>query len=287
MIDFNKFARRLPNYLRRFGLASGVKTAWAIERRLPRMAQTVRQISVPGLAAPLHLRDSLGDHATFWQCIVDEQYRFDRFPQTQRFMQGYAESLKRGEQPLIIDCGANIGLASVWFANQFPQARIVAVEPDSDNFELLSKNIAPYGARMQALRGGIWHTEGNLRIENPTAGSAAFRVVPCSATHPEAVRTFTIPSICAQVGAQRPFIVKVDIEGAQGPLFSTNVDWIGDTALVVLELDDWQLPWVGTSRTFFSAISQWPFDYLLGGESIFCFRDGAAGGRTGAAVNGP
>jgi hypothetical protein len=87
------------------------------------------------------------------------------------------------------------------------------------------------------------------------------------------VQTFTIPGICAMYGDARPLIVKIDIEGAQGPLFSDHVDWVADTGLVMLELDDWQLPWAGTSRSFFSAVSRWPFDYLIGEESIFCFRD--------------
>ena len=48
---------------------------------------------------------------------------------------------------------------------------------------------------------------------------------------------------------------------------------MGRTALITLELDDWLMPWQGTSRNFFSCLSRYPFDYLLGGESIFCFRD--------------
>jgi FkbM family methyltransferase len=188
----------------------------------------------------------------------------------------YEARLRQGQKPLIIDCGANIGLASLWFAHAFPQAHIVAVEPDGANFALLQRNIAPYGGRITALRGGIWSVEDHLRIDNPSAGSAAFRVVPCSADHPDAVRTFTIPGISADHGVERPLIVKVDIEGAQGPLFSAHADWVGASDLIVLELDDWQLPWTGTSRPFFAAVSSWPFDFLLGGESIFCFRDYAA-----------
>lgn len=247
--------------------------ALAIERRLPRSTDKSRQFSVPGWPAPVTLRESVGDHATFWQCVVAEQYQFSHYPQAERLMKEYTARLRRGEHPLIIDCGANIGLASLWFANAFPQARIAAVEPDADNFEVLCRNVAPYGDRIIPLRGGVWPVQDYLRIGNPKAGSAAFRVVPCSPDHPEAVRTFTIPAICAQVGVDSPLIVKVDIEGAQAALFSSNADWVGSTSLIMLELDDWQLAWAGTSRSFFSTICRWPFDYLLGGESIFCFRD--------------
>jgi len=43
--------------------------------------------------------------------------------------------------------------------------------------------------------------------------------------------------------------------------------------LLTLELDDWLMPWQGTSRSFFRCVSRYAFDYLIGGESIFCFRD--------------
>ena len=36
------------------------------------------------------------------------------------------------------------------------------------------------------------------------------------------------------------------------------------------------MPWRGSSRPFFQCVGQLPFDYLLRGENIFCFRD--AGG---------
>jgi len=56
----------------------------------------------------------------------------------------YERIVADGRQPLIIDCGANIGCASVWFATQYPKARILAVEPDPDNFRMLVRNSKPY-----------------------------------------------------------------------------------------------------------------------------------------------
>ena len=42
---------------------------------------------------------------------------------------------------LYIDAGANIGLTSIYFANKFPNAKIVALEPEIDNYIILQKNI--------------------------------------------------------------------------------------------------------------------------------------------------
>lgn len=44
----------------------------------------------------------------------------------------------------IFDLGANIGLASIYFAIQYPNAAIYAFEPDPQNFSLLKKNTSDF-----------------------------------------------------------------------------------------------------------------------------------------------
>src|SRR5579883_1485462 len=41
---------------------------------------------------------------------------------------------------VIVDAGANIGAASLYFATRFPEATILALEPEQSNFQLLRKN---------------------------------------------------------------------------------------------------------------------------------------------------
>jgi predicted O-methyltransferase YrrM len=56
----------------------------------------------------------------------------------------YADTVSRSEIPLILDCGANIGLSSIWFARKYPRATVIAVEPESENFRMLTMNTAEY-----------------------------------------------------------------------------------------------------------------------------------------------
>lgn len=44
-------------------------------------------------------------------------------------------------KPLIIDCGANIGLATIYFKWLYPESEIHAFEPDLDTFNKLKQNI--------------------------------------------------------------------------------------------------------------------------------------------------
>lgn len=279
MFRVNLLARRLaksPNYLRRFGLWNGLRLLFQIERRLPLRSSHIRKYALEKGWPAVYLRDTVGDHAIFWQCLVTNQYDIDRFPQTQRLIASYDAALAAGKTPLIIDCGANIGLASVWFHHRFPKAHIVAVEPDTENFALLARNTAHCEGRITRLLGGVWPEPGWLCIENPQQGSADFQVVSVDRGTAGAIRAYSIAEIMEMSGASDILICKIDIEGSQAPLFENHTEWVEHTQLITLELEDWLMPWRGSSRPFFKCVGQLPFDYLLRGENIFCFRD--AGG---------
>lgn len=264
---------KVPNYLRAFGWADGMRLLLGVERGLPSKSQRIREYRVPGFPAPLCLRETISDHAIFWQCIVRRQYAVNEFPQSQRLGEDYRRAVAEGRRPLIIDCGGNIGLSAAWFANEYPQAVVFVIEPDAANLEMLKRNTHAFGGRVVVLHGGIWNKSTYLRVSNPTSGSAAFQVEETSEDAADALRAYTIEEVCQQANDARPFIVKVDIEGAQKQLFSGNPGWVSRANLIMLELDDWLMPWQGTSRPFFQAISEHPFDYLMSGETIFCFRD--------------
>lgn len=50
-----------------------------------------------------------------------------------------------GNSPYIIDCGAHIGLSVIYLKHKFPDADIIAFEPDEKNFELLNCNLLAQG----------------------------------------------------------------------------------------------------------------------------------------------
>ena len=278
-MNLYKLLAKTPNYVRRFGAIDGLRLLYEIEgvKHLPSKSELVKKYSVPGFDAPIYLRECLGDHAIFWQCLVMNQYDFSKFPQAQRLNEKYAETIASNQTPLIIDCGGNIGLSALWFASQYPKAQIFVVEPDHGNFEILKLNVAHLGDRVKLLKGGVWSTAGYLKIINHESGTSAYRVqLTRQSDSPDALRCYTINEICTLANNSNPLIVKIDIEGSQKDLFSGGTDWVDRTDLISLELDDWLLPWQGTSRSFFKCLGQYPFDYLLNGESIFCFKDHAA-----------
>lgn len=266
--------KKFPVYLREFGIGAGTMIFAAVEVVSRDDPERMIQLSVPGYGHRIFIRDTVADRSTFWQCLVQRQYDIRRFPQHTRLVEQYEESLRQGKRPLIIDCGANIGLAAVWFAREFPLASIVCIEPDDANLELLRMNSRSFEDRVTIVKGGVWNKHGMLKIVNPDSGAAALRVDYSEESNvPGAIHAYTINDLCRFGGTDHPLVVKLDIEGSQAHLFASDTDWVGRTSLITLELDDWLLPWCGTSRNFFACLSGYPFDYLLGGESIFCFRD--------------
>lgn len=47
----------------------------------------------------------------------------------------------KNDTPFIIDCGAHIGISVLYFKYKYPNAHILAFEPDKNSFDLLQKNV--------------------------------------------------------------------------------------------------------------------------------------------------
>lgn len=136
---------------------------------------------------------------------------------------------------LIIDGGANIGYASIYFANKYPDAQIIAVEPDPENCALFRKNCAAY-PNIELVQGALWTSNTNLVIENPTAESWSFRVVEAPSPTKHSFKGVTVANILARSGRQHIDLLKLDIEGSEEQLFSSNYgDWIDRVKNLMIE----------------------------------------------------
>lgn len=264
--------KKIPNYIGRFGIINGFIIFLKIEWIVNQHPNQHICVNVPGYSAPICMRSTIQDHSAFWICLVAEQYSVMPFPQKERLSAVYKKLLAEGKRPLIIDAGANIGMSALWYARMYPEAKIFAIEPNHENYELLVKNTRTV-EQITPFYGGVWPRNVGLIIENPDAGSQHYRTREVPMDIDGSLNAITIDTILSKTDSDEIFIAKIDIEGGQDSLFEENTLWVEKTNLIVLELDDWQFPWKGTSRSFFSCVSKYPFDYLLHGENIFCFQD--------------
>jgi FkbM family methyltransferase len=262
-----------PNYVKIFGFPRGLALFATIHGPF---RQQGRQFVVRAGVRLIRLRNTASDKSIFFQVVVKQEYETRGWPaQHARLARAYEELVRQGKTPIIIDAGANIGLASLWFAERYPRARLYAVEPDEGNLSLIRCNVAAV-PNIVVLPGAVWDRAGNLRIANPDAGAGAFRVVEGAGN----VRGYTIPEIVALEPNGVLFIVKIDIEGGESGLFRSNTGWTKDARLIVIELHDWLFPMEATSRNFLRCIAELPVDLLFGGENAFCFNFGESGQAT-------
>ena len=93
----------------------------------------------------------------------------------------YAEISQRGiykfsadsETPYIIDCGANVGVALVYFKNLYPKARIVCFEPDPTVFQVLDNNAKSFGYDdVELVNMGVWDEERTISFETDAHSTA-------------------------------------------------------------------------------------------------------------------
>src|SRR5262249_42101559 len=93
-------------------------------------------LSTNQLQAPVVFRYNSSDINVFSQIFVTDEY-------------GPLSSLATVKS--IIDCGAYVGYSSAYFLSKFPEAHVVAVEPDRNSYELLRHNLSVYGGRVTAI----------------------------------------------------------------------------------------------------------------------------------------
>lgn len=265
--------QRLPNFIKRFGVVEGLRLGLGVSGAGGNVAAAAASVRVPGFAGPVWLRPIRSDYSIFWQCLVRGQYDLGKFPQIARLLHRAEAMQAAGQVPVIVDGGANIGLSLRSFARDYPFAAIVAVEPDGANMRVLRANAAelPEGL-VVPVQGAVGSRSGHCRVIARERGSAGLMTEYCAGDADGAVPAHTIPELVAMVPGGRPWIVKLDIEGAQAELFSQDTAWVGEADLIILEPDDWAFPWSGSTVSFFRALAAHRFDYLIDGELILCFR---------------
>lgn len=153
---------------------------------------------------------------------------------------------------LIVDAGAYIGTASIALARQYPNATIVAVEADTENFGILVRNTASW-PNIRCVHAALTAEPGKVQIFDKGSGEWGFSIVagdgPSRAVRNE-VDGLTLPEIMARFGFDRVAILKLDIEGAERDVLSHSRDWMHLTDSVFAELHEHLVPgcdaaWIG------------------------------------------
>lgn len=227
---------------------------------------------LPGVGR-IGVRHGSTDIQVLRQVFEDREYDISRFVQSRRVTVRYEALLAVGDTPVIIDAGANIGASALWFAREYPLARVLSVEPDAGNAACCRANIAgrPAITLYEAAIGGM---PGRIVMDDVWGGAWALR---SRRSENGGVPVITIPELVASVPRGRLFIAKIDIEGFESDLFQGDLSWIDDTAAIMIETHDWMRAGEGTSFALQKAMGERRFELVIRGENLIYFNSADAG----------
>jgi FkbM family methyltransferase len=204
---------RCIHYVRRFGIGGAAAT----HRRIWSKTGGLQDVDIPGLPHPVTVRCGTADASTLEKIFVWNDYDLD-YP---------------GGVTTVIDAGANIGLSAIYFAMRFPDAQVVAIEPQSENFRLLERNTAHY-PRVVPLRAALWSDDTTLGLSNPDDRVDSYQYSPDAGQ--QMVPALKLSSVLSRFGMSHIDVLKIDIEGAETAVFAQTPAWIDRVRMFIIEL---------------------------------------------------
>ena len=134
-------------------------------------------------------------------------------------------------RPRILDCGANVGLASVFCGITYPGARITAFEPDATIYAVLRENCQRYGLHdVDLVNAAVWSTEGSIPFR--AEGSDSGRVVGTGDN-----QLASVPTVRLRDYLREPVdLLKLDVEGAELEVLEDCADALGPVSNLFVEI---------------------------------------------------
>lgn len=248
----SKSIKKRWRYVRGIGLFEAlvfmVSQAFRLQKdRLVRVAGT-----------PIWLRTATPDLEVALSCFANAEY----------------DHIHNKDTRWIIDAGANIGTAARFFSGKFPQATILAIEPETDNMRMLLKNIEGH-PRIIAVHAALWSEETTLNIKDRGTGPWGYTVMETARdARPtgQKTTTVTIPSLMAEYRMPLIDILKMDIEGAEATVLADPGEWMPKVGILTVELH--KRIALDCARVFRTAVRSFA-TLKKHGEKITAYRDSA------------
>jgi len=244
--NLNYISSNSALYRKQFGTLNGL-FLWLKFRRDYKLPHgSIYKTKIPSPSTTINLRAGTSDLMVFKQVICSGETDF-KLPFRPRF---------------IIDAGANIGFSSIIFASKYPDCKIIALEVETTNYELLCMNTANY-PNIKPVKKALWGHDCHVKISNPLAEPWAFQVIETNSDDPESIEAISIETLLNEYEQSELSLLKVDIEGSEVDLLRDTPKWLEHTRAIAIELHDRIRP--GCTEAF---------EHLLSGRHYTEFQQG-------------
>jgi len=171
----------------------------------------------------IEFRQNSGDIFTLYEIFGTQPYNFP------------ADSL--GKIRTIVDLGAHIGFSTLYFSSLFSDSKIYSVEASADNYQMLEKNINLNSINAIPLNKYISSENGtaNIYIHKNSNKCSVYPDGDANIST-DNVEKITMTDLINRYELESIDILKVDIEGAEGELFSDCKSWIDRVKLITIEV---------------------------------------------------
>lgn len=173
---------------------------------------------------------------------------------------------------IIIDVGANIGSSAIFFAKKYPNARIIALEPEEHNFAILLRNTKNY-QNITAVKAAVWGSFEKRTIQIRSASYLGFTISDTNneiESSGQTVNCTTIDGIMKEHDIDSVDLLKMDIEGAEKDVLEKSSGWIDRVDVLCAELHDRIC--MGCDRAFYLATKDFK-TFERHGEKITAYRN--------------
>ena len=233
----------------------------------------VRSLRMRGL--PDHVRKFLFrpssecDLRVIRQAFDNAGYELDDLRQT-RGLDAYLRArAEEGSRPLVVDVGAKIGASAVCFADRFPGSRVVAIEPERRNLELLEWNTQ--GLDVTVIDGAIGPRVGTAFVTYPGEGDGGFTLSADTGRYPVPVMTIDEILDDPRQAGTVPALCKIDMRDGESDLFGDHPSWVDRFPLLIIDLHDRGYGGQGVSSSVLRALADREFDIVIRPANICCF----------------
>lgn len=178
----------------------------------------------------------------------------------------------------ILDLGANIGIETIKFKFFFPKSKIIAIEPEKNNFEILKKNTINYD-NIHLENRAISNKQTEVYLKNNSKNissnyNESFFVTNEITT--SRIKTISIPYLIKKYNLERINILKSDIEGYERNIFdNTCSEWLNKVDCIIFECPDNDFMSSGTTQKIFNHIQKCglEFNSHICGENIILINE--------------
>lgn len=119
------------------------------------------------------------------------------------------------KSPVIVDCGANIGMATIFFKLMYPEAKFICIEPNSATFELLAENMKNNNIEnVTLINSALMDYDGTVRFYYSTEQSGSLMMSAFSERMNQACEEVNCCKLSGILN-QKVDLLKMDIEGAE------------------------------------------------------------------------